>query len=797
MAGLLNQKIFIVKISCKKKLSGAVCPDFYLASRTFFLSDVATDAPSNIQAYGILREIDGFGQAMGEVIADDKFGSLTIDVTRGSTEQDKRFYDRFEEDTILHQACILYSLEVPENSLTGGGASQTMASWNIEFSGEISKVNIDPANKTANFAVKSKGFPEESPNYFLTRNNFASIKDDGNGKFLPLVFGRAEVVPSFFRTFDVNSASGSDYKIRMLDFMLASSFYNSDANKSFVNGSVLNRYAQNSEGGYSTLSLPYSATGNQNDLNVLLSISGNAGITDGVTVLADDLLKISDAQNFILTYSEVFPYLTALATSSIPVKPTFKMSIYERSIGGQVPNKSPIGEGNSTFAADDISSLPTIGTSYPFSLFPTIPICFNDPVFLWKNTGYFFSPGVADQTVDPTFYLWGLAILSLTSNVQSKLESSGVWSIIPFASQKIWAFFYALGRIGTLDTISPYTYERLGSVVFSNGIYNAPLVQIEVNQSPSDCSKLNLIYEMEGLKTQSTFLTGTSGQLITRADHIVKFLYYLSNNYSLTGLDLTTFNPGNYAPNMQGATEGRKSYREILLEILENAACKLVPRRGTNSLALWAYGVVQASAATITESDCTLESIELEGLDAIINRIKVSFDRSMLPLNDASQQQGQSNFKQSLETSHPISVSIYGKKDLSSDFIELQYIKDPVVAARWAEYKLAQYARERMFITFTVPFWKNNYRAIDLMDIIDFSHIDNPSYFGSASSQKEKPITTDGINIDTDFNLGEVWRRAKQYKMRILVRTPRYSINAEEATIQFKAIVLDNPDEIY
>lgn len=947
------------KISFAEFAQGAIWSDTdrkfwenYLANR--FINPVLTNPNFGVldtPIYGILRGISGLGQSMGEVVADDKYGSIEIDVTRGTIEHDKRFYDLFEKETVLNQDILIYSVQRQEDY------TDTFADWQIEFSGQVASAKISPDRKTMTLDIRSKEISYDSPNYLLSRANFPAASNDASGKFLPIAFGVCELVPVFFRTQDTAQAGGI-YKVREADFALASNFYNADPDKSFINGSVLNRYCLNDENNYSLLTLPYSATCLYTELIVFPGPTGTY-IAQANLPEANELNKLTPSNNYIVTMGEysVIPFISG--STSIPSKPTFNLDFFEKTKGGQVPNGPSVGGGNTTYNTANISTFPALVAGFPFASAPRVAINLSKPVFLWKESGYMIGASFSDGSFPVGTAYWGRKLVT-GSEVPAYLQDQQPWRLYYFTRTSAFErFIYAVGRIGTSDLVSPYTYERLGHAIKIVEDANLSPLALVGTQDPVDISTLKLVYQMEGLKTQSTFLTGTSGQLITRADHIIKLLYYLSNNFSLTGLDTTTFSPGNYAPDLGGVTEGKESFRDIVLEVLENSACKLVPRRGTNSVALWAYGVQQPTAAIITEADATLEDIELNGLDAIVNRIRVNFDKSAIPLSTAAQQQGQENYRQTYEASNALSIELYGVKDLDSDFIKLKYARLLSAVQRWADYKLAQYAPERMYVTFRLPFWKNNYRLLELMDIIEFNHIDNVSYYGSASSNTEPPVTTplnqvpnifsfesefdnaywtkteatitanaivapdttisadklvESVNNSThriirsvtvtsgatytysiyakaaernkifleaisgvtdvyayidlvsglktsgnadveikrindgwfkisvtfiakstsaslycflstvdsgsitytgngtsgvyiwkaemkktelDFNLGDLWRRAKSYKMRILSRNPNFNINSEETTISFRCLVLDNPTEIF
>lgn len=806
MAVLNGLKIFIAKVSSKDRTTRAAKADRYFSSRTFYLRDIASDAPAGTQAIGILREINGLGLSMGEVVAEDKYGSITLDVTRGTTSFDKRFYDVFERDTIIHQSIVLYSLEVPEESLNGAQAGTgTIADWRIEFAGEMTDCKINTREKKLTISIKTKALSDESPNYQIIRANFPNSSDEASGAFLPIIFGQTTVPLTFLRsgTSDPDTLAGlTADQIAYFDFAIGTQLTNSDTNKRYLLGSIVNRYTQAADGKFYALELPSSTAGfgftpfepfKLTTPLVLPAASAQYGSESA------RLLLPGSPKNYLVT--SALGYWQVNRSSGTPLTPKLKISVYDKNISSPLPSNE-IQSGSAAFTKAML-----------FSASPSLPVMmaatFNTPVFfVTASKGYFIAGMVNDESQAstlsgglPTDY-WQVITSSDIGARITKDRTTAKEGWIALADSNIYALSPVVATRELIpDTSQAYLFERIREIYWNGVTLTSFTVSSGVDvtaasaQDICDLSKLNLVYEVEGLKTQNTFLTGVSDQLITRADHIVKLLWLLSYG-SLSGLDVSIFNPGGYVQNLDGCTNGKQGLREILLEVLENSACKLVPRDGGNTVALWAYGVPQSVVATISEADATLDDIEIAGQDRIVNRVRANYARSAIPLNSTAQQQGENNFAASVQADDPISQELYGIRDLESSFIELRYVKSAIAAERWANYKIAQYARERMYVTFTVPFWKSNYRMIDLMDKVRFSHIDNPSYLGSASSADEPPLTTEGIDEGLDYNLGDPWRRAQQYEMRILGRIPKYSINAEEATITFRAVVLNNPNEI-
>lgn len=794
MAGVKNLKIFVARISFKNKRTGIAATDMWVASRSFArLGDLVSDPPSGESeknVLGILREMDGFGQEMGEVMAGDKYGSIVLDGTRGSTEHDKRFYDRFQNETCLHQSVICYSAEM-QYGVQGSIASD----WEVEFSGEVSFVDIDTSGKKLTLSLKSKEVKLDSPNFQITREAFPDCSDESSGRFLPLIFGES-IVPLYF----------TDTVLAEEGFPISQHFgYATIPQGGFVyeladvneDDDYLIYFDRGNEGYRKMIVLrgPASTTVPQ----ITSGVSGSTVLT--AQVLSNDENRDSDIVAFnaaplVFAAGEPGLIVTAIRVRGVGYNDVaknvtsgeIKVSIWSSDTNNFIPS-TLLGEA-SVDAAQYQSSVRASG-NFDIILNLNEPIFIAQPRDFPSSSLYYVWVGIQQTNLnDPTSgtlintaFKFDGGNTSITDSCYFKPSNVGTFlvDLVAYPGGKTYNFgvFCVAGQ--EADTY------------FSEGMWG--FVILDPTERLNMQNLKMLIRAGKLLDTSGGTITGSSFGEIKRADHVIKLLYYLSNGNSLTGLDTTTFNPGDYAPDISGATEGRRTYRDIMIEVMENAAMKLVPRRSTDSLALWAYGISQDIAAVITESDCRLESITIAGEDGIVNRVRVNYGRSGVPLDLANQQQGQKNYIRSFQADDTLSQSLYGIRDLSEDFVELNWIGDEEAAERWAEYKLAMYAPERMRVTFTVPFWKENYRSLDLMDIIRISHIDLPSEFGSNSASNERIMTTEGVTPDDDFNLGDVWRRCMDYKLRILGRRPKYSINSEEAEIQFTCLVLDNPGE--
>jgi len=319
--------------------------------------------------------------------------------------------------------------------------------------------------------------------------------------------------------------------------------------------------------------------------------------------------------------------------------------------------------------------------------------------------------------------------------------------------------------------------------------------------------KQKYIIEIEGLKDNgSGTITGSANAAMERPDHVAKFIYYKQNGDSTTGFDNTT-HPGTLIAStvVDGKFDGRSSYRAMLGEVLQNHACKLYPARN-GDLVFWPYTAMQSEVAVISEGDCSIVGMGIEDSTGIINSLKITYNRSAIPLDAAKYQDNiNPNYQDQLIIDDvnaggvwgPLrneSSDIYGEKYPQSDYIPLNTVADSAGAHRYAEYLLRNFTLEQFYVVIRVPFWR--YRDIEEWSIVRISHVLLPSTLGAESTNKARLPTYAGATV-TNFNFGFPWRRAKDYPSRVVARNPVVNVRSAEAELEFKLKIIDNPREIY
>lgn len=762
-----TEKIFLARLRAKR-IGTSQLRTIYATSRSGYESEFFSDGVTTTRFFGVLRDIGGLGQLMGEVVGTNRTGSISIDITRGTFTDErspqKRISDFLDQYTFVHQDIWIYAAEYGIRDLSLLGDRE------LEFRGEMVRCSINPIDQTMTIEVAQRDMPEVQPHYTFPVDSSIVVQDIYQDLY-PICFGDASIqinAQDYATLYDAPFA-GSNGQDALSYLRYASNLYNADPDLSFTYDiDPVSIWRKNNLGRWREVELASSGA----------VVEGN-GDYDGTIAGSQpyDFLPasaITSTNKHLIGGIAVF-FFQEMLGPNISGKPTFRVNLYQKNVASE----------NLLF--EILSSGEIICEEYG-------PIG-GSPVRLAEL--YFALDKLIHLNQDEIFYQESIVDDRLA------VSATSAWYALIHPTETNDALFYRTFRtsrereviaIGGTEKYSvgylPFFRDPsgLGPSVATEGCMtifagiegfdsvntaSSPLV-VETRTELGDLKLRpeNLKIIPGGLKTNSTALTGTSGQAITRADHIVKMLWATMYG-STTDLDTSKFSPGDYAPEMQGHSEGTETCVEIMFEILRESCGKLVPKR-VGGAALWMSGIIQEPVAYFTEATCRLKSVNYVGSDAIVNTVTLRYGRSAIV--DHVDEEA---YKKTLKKTNLQSFGIYGRRLARNVVDELPYIEDDSVAERFANYITKYYGFERIEVTLEVPYWAADNRKIEIYDIIYLSHIDLPSEFGSAPENQEKIVTTDGVDVGDEFNHYDVWRRAKACQLRIIGREPRISIGGE------------------
>jgi hypothetical protein len=770
---LKTEKFFLAKLKFRARN-----PKFdsdrevWVGNRTFAAGTLYPDSP---HIYGILISINGLGQNMGEVLPNDRYGSLQLDATRGSFGAFTRIYDLLDKHTVINQDVELYAFE------KRSGQVGEESDLDLEFVGKTSRAIPNFRDRTMVLEVRSESISTDTPLFRIANdtlsdqavNDFSQAAESSIGKILPVVFGSAEVQPVFY---SISESEGSTYAFFLTTEFIFSGFEYRHAALTEANDS---KYYF-TDGEYHLLTIPFATTPFSANTPYALPFFADFLAAFQSEIANAFLARNINAHNF-LVLNVLVRYIILSPSGDTDSVATFSQEIFqENDKGRRVPDR---------VVASIITSINPV--TLPFGTSIVDASSFPRPALLKKGVRYYFSSRVSDPDI-PTNHNWWRFVEAATGE-RFKRDVEGDSSSRDWASSGAQLGLQSETIILSMNENTAIHQSNNASIVYLNAkklaspaFFNRPYndsdnVPLAVDGAEEDVrnglESDRFIFVTNGLTDTNNVLGNGAGALITKTSDALRFLLGLSEFLDTESIvDITDqdfFNTTDFndveavAGEISGAWEGG-SIRSLIIDILSETSSRLAPKRN-GSFRMWSYGVSDEPVTIINESDCTLESIEFLGEDTIVNKISVQYDKKEV----------RGGFRKALTRENQGSIDFFGVKALSEEAQDLNFVRDDAQAERWTDYRLKRFGQERLTVSLSIPYWKNNYRELELLDKIIISHIGLPSDAGSAPAHQEKPMTTDGDDLGADYNLGDLWRRAKSLPMRIIGRNPNFDIRGE------------------
>ena len=775
-------KYWIAKLTLKKKT-----PDY--DTKTIWVSDRTVRKNQlwrgNEFMWPIIANITGLGLEMGEALPNNRKGAIVLDCARGSYRYDMRLYDLLEEYSFGEQEIEIYSFEKPLDVI---GDDNDLES---EFKGKMLHLNYNADSKM--LTVQIEHIPISS-NLCTVRLNSTvydavadtPLADSAEGKYCPLPINDA-----WFTMIPLNN-EGEWYSPAD---QYGPAFYGGVEFQDFnSDGSSRQWWVKNTDGVYGLCNV-YSAT------NEFSRYSSSTYLDTDEYAYGWKLdVDFDNDENILLSMVRLrfHPY-----GPSADYNGDLIVTIHEYDEANDVPGRELAR--SVVQQADYISEVQGGSNFYVyFPLNKAVPFHNNgmvDYMLVFQSTDNTDSHWRIRGNSTASSYYWRRDQDTRDGHEWDKY-GSGTY-VMPYMT------FYGCEAIGG-GTIQLYEEDEQPYPI---AIYGHELRNTSQDWEHPETALLEpvgIAYNgIHGtINNHYSSISNTNDVDWKYPFEALASLFYIQNGYSMDGLNTRYYKDSisQIADHViQGTTRGAVTFRSLMIEICRNACYAVVPLRGSD-LTLWWYGVEQEVAAILDEGDCTLDGFKVSSEDAIVNTARIAYDRSAVPRSTTELDAGEhANYNKSLEIELgqggfddfiTDSVNVYGRKNPNDTFQVLDFIEDDDMAERYAEYLFVKGALERWEFTITVPFWKSNYRDLNVYDIVEVSHVDNPSSGGTAVAGEAKLPAYDG-QVAEDFALGHVWRRAKRYSMRILSRKPNYAVGKAEPTITFRLRVLNNEREVY
>ncbi|RMD52238.1 LamG domain-containing protein [Candidatus Parcubacteria bacterium] len=247
---------------------------------------------------------------------------------------------------------------------------------------------------------------------------------------------------------------------------------------------------------------------------------------------------------------------------------------------------------------------------------------------------------------------------------------------------------------------------------------------------------------------------------MTDANDAVALLYKEAVG-DLTDLDRTTYSLP--ARTIGGATSGRKTYRDIINEILKQTGAKLIPLNN-GKLAYWQFNSgISSEAFEFNDYNAKINSVDYPVNGRIVNSGLLAYDEIKEPLPVAAflSKDRPRNFRSIysiaeqtglIATIASESNSIYGNKPLSDSYTQLNWLDTESEVDNLVLSILGQYATERAEIELEAPAFYPNVKNIELADVVRVTSTDLPAQEGTDSTCTAKaPVSVDK-HVFSSFN---------------------------------------------
>lgn len=737
------QDWFYVELTAKAYLDGSTAT-FKLSNRP-----VIDDSASTFSDYdAILLNISGVGCKMGQYLPYSSSGTITLNNAPGSFGYERRFSDILERYAITDQTVKIYAAQTQYSDYN------VTADFSLAYTARVKEFKIDPRSGTLAIQIAGTQIVPRIITKIVDSVAFPSAPSQSLGKALPVVFGSSqEVVPV---RIDADADTSPAYA------------YATTLSTTFPAGGVQAYYAREKTSGKFFQISSASATGTP-----VVSQSTAGGIATSTSGSYEEFAG-SISSGYIVTGGRVSFIGTGAGGWTAGADSKLFFNIYKLSPLTGLPETKV---GNATRLKSAYQTQFRAGSDF------YVEFAFSDPVVMNSPDGYVL--GIA-QSVDSTagtgtgdnvtwrtdgthsVYRWYLynGALSLGNSTRNWVKAS--------ATRTDTDPVYDLYGCKFTDSASSTgaTSDGLGYASF------------EVTQNTSigsdygtpDLTKVDWIASINGIKDDgSGTITGSASSLLTQPKHVANLLDRTWNGSAWVAgqIDFTLLT-GTHNSNttIRGSTNGRTSAGQALSDICKNSASRIALINGASKqLEFFQYGTTLATTAVITDEEATILSVEQRGIESIVNRLTIYYDRRFRDLDfTTGSSQGQfKNYAKTLDwysSLNPLttyysaaSYALYGNKAQAES--ALDYFADSTSAQWLAQFMLGNGAFPHWYAQIEVPFFK--YRTLECLNVIEILHPDLPAYFGSSANAKLPTYT----GTDVEATSGHYFKRAVRYRAQI------------------------------
>lgn len=693
----------------------------------------------SIEYYPLLRNISGVGSRMSDYLPYSISGQISIDITEGSFEYERRFCDYLERYTIIDQSVKIYAAQTELDDLN------VTSDFSLVATARAVEWSIDNSSKLLNITISGNQIKPRFVTKIIDSAAFPNAPSASLGKAIPLVFGTAQEVPAIRVAADGDTTPEYVYQTTLAGTFQAGSpdaYYTRDGNGKFSEVVGVNVV--------STAFIDYSSGSKTGSL-----IAANPPTAWRLQ---------TSAHGYIATQFELICRGYNIGGGSY--SGDFVVSIYDHNDASDGPGREL---GRCTFDKTNLAA--NMRGSAEYTLAGTfnrpIPLTGSTYYYLGWNEGYTSSDQVRVAFEDLTGAS-GVAHYYRPSAQLNNPQSDG-WRLAGTATDYPWYRLYGVKMLDGIETDADadgfgYKFFELSQKTAISGFTNPDLTDLE------------FIVGADGITDDvSGTITGTPEAQISQPKHVVALLdrEWNGSSWVAGSFDFTQFSSTHTSVSVvRGATTGRTTFEDVLTDVCKNTCSRVSSHNGASKqLSFWQWGTTQTASVVITDEDCEILNIEERGIETIVNRFTFYYDRRFrdVDFTTGSAQGEFKNYAGTLDwyasknylTEHysSVSASIFGTKPAAA--ASFDFIADSASATRLAEFIAARAGFPYRYVELEVPFFK--YRTLELLNIVEILHPALPAFYGT--SAKARLPTYDGEEVDLIG--GHYWKRAQRYRAQI------------------------------
>lgn len=720
---------------------------------------------TNYDYWPIMARIDNLGSKMGDYIPEQTRSSIIINNAPFSFGSERRFSDLLEKYTVIDQPCVIY---LAQKEL--GNENVIEADFVEQWRSVVTNVTCSDDN--LRITLSRSLIPNSLVTKLVDRISFPSAPQQSLGKFLPVIFSdtdeKIEIQPVQVSNI---YTSGSEER---LDFAYATTFANQYV-PSGTSTDAIEIYNENGSREYQLVTFA------SNPVNPIYDLSPQpTSFKNPWGAVKEYGYALRSGEN--VTGGEVLVgfnwYLASTSFTTLPPAGTYTytLKVYSQFNGfpgvlmasDTLENGDPGIVYHTTIAGNSIFK-------FEFRLSQAVQI--NGGVFVTlsrSDTGDLFSllqDGTAPGSL-PSFEKY------VVTDTTAGTTQNFVRNVLTNNRDHFQVFALGISEDVTGGSSSFYQ-NGLGHATFT--------LRMRDQDGLPDITRLKLLARSRGLRDDSSgTLTGTANLRLTTPLQQIRLLCLTWNGttWTETLFNNTKFNnthteafssTGRWRIRTAGATQGRTTTAQLISEICRSGNCRLVPYKSgsSQSLGVWAWGTNLPNSFVIDDENAKLISFYIGGVETIINRAKIVYDRRIQTLVESLLAEGElSNYYGVVTNQNTFldvpyqditdSIARWGERELGD--VTYQFITKEQTARAVAAMMLRTYNKPSFTFEVEVPY--NTFENIDVMSVGACKMVNLPDFYGT--THNARPVlastNTDPLNI----SLGLPLKRAKNYRVLLL-----------------------------